>query len=153
MKINLAVIAAIVVVAVLVIVFWQGGSLMPSSQPQAVIGNDKMKIEVAVTAEQKRIGLAGRESLSDGQGMLFQYGEDVVQGFWMKGMNFPIDIIWVKDGIIVGVQENAPVPDPSVAMPPIYYPPQPINAVLEVPAGFAAERGWKPGDRVDFKNL
>ena len=120
------------------------------------VGQAEVRVEVAVTAEQKSRGLAGRENLAEGEGMMFVFssigrsasgGEQPGQyGFWMKGMKFPLDFVWIADNKVVEITEDIPV---DVNESPKVYQPQPaIDAMLEVNAGWAGRNGVKVGDRV-----
>lgn len=81
--------------------------------------------------------------------MLFVFPEARVQHFWMKGMKFPLDIIWIKGGKIVGVEEGAQ-PTAGLAAPAIFQSPLPVDMVLEVLAGEFNRLRLKPGDSVIF---
>jgi len=111
----------------------------------------RIKAEIVATSEAKRKGLSGRSGLAEGEGMLFVFSQAGAQGFWMGGMNFPIDIIWMKDGQVIDIASN--VPPPGLGQDektlPIYYPRLPSDRVLEVQAGLANKIGLKLGDRVD----
>lgn len=79
-------------------------------------------------------GLSGRKSLADNQGMLFVFPQEGYHSFWMKGMLFPIDIIWLdKDYKVVYVKENA---QPCTFLYcPLYTPNKPAQYVLEAVPG------------------
>ncbi|MCR4263242.1 MAG: DUF192 domain-containing protein, partial [Candidatus Roizmanbacteria bacterium] len=64
----------------------------------ATIGETKLFVEIADTPEKKSKGLGGRTFLADDYGMLFpSENQPYLPVFWMKGMEVPIDIIWIKD--------------------------------------------------------
>src|SRR3990167_3887756 len=105
-----------------------------------------VRVEVAVTAEQKSRGLAGRENLAEGEGMMFVFDQPGQYGFWMKGMKFPLDFVWIREGKVVEVTEDIPVSDEDA--PKVYQPQQPIEAMMEVNAGWVRENGVKAGDRI-----
>ncbi len=123
------------------------------SQISAVQRKSEIKIndqfivaEVVKTERERNQGLAGREDIGINEGMLFLFDEAAVHPFWMKGMNFAIDIIWIKDDKIVDVTENAaPEPGESDAELALYYPSAAVNKVLELRAGrvrlLRAEKG------------
>ncbi len=67
----------------------------------------------------------------------------------MRKMNFPIDIVWLKDGLVIGIEKDV-VPDDSNPEKP-YYSPGPVNAVLELPAGWSAKNNLKIGDVAFWK--
>lgn len=102
--------------------------------------------EVASTKAAQFRGLSGRTSLPENAGMLFTFSTYDAYGFWMKDMNFSIDIIWIRDNIVLGVETNA---DPQIGALEAefvrYYPPVPINRVLEVASGQAEALGIHEG--------
>ena len=65
--------------------------------------------------------------------------------FWMKGMRFAIDIVWIDDGRVVDVTADVPPPRGSNAALPTYSPDRPANRALEVRAGWAARHGVTRG--------
>lgn len=95
-------------------------------------------IEVADTPKARERGLAGREKVPEDYGMLFVFDEEGRHGFWMKDMRVPLDIFWLTlDGHVLAVEENiAPSTYPSV-----FYPPKPVQYVLETTANFAKVHG------------
>lgn len=112
------------------------------------IGLQQFNVEVATTLEQQVQGLSNRQFLEPMSGMLFIYKDLVSPGFWMKDMKFSIDIIWVKDNTVIGWTVAHPVLIGEEL--PIYYPPEPINRVLEVNAGTVEKIGLKIGDTIEF---
>ncbi len=98
-------------------------------------------------AEQSR-GLSGRQSLGENQGMLFTFPAKGRYGFWMHGMQFALDFIWIAGDRIVGAQQNVPV-EPGVATPRIYYPPEDVDLVLEINAGEVARQNITVGERIE----
>jgi uncharacterized membrane protein (UPF0127 family) len=108
-----------------------------------------VQAEVAADAKARERGLSGRRSLAEGRGMLFVYPDHRARTYWMKGMQFPIDIIWIDRGRVRGVERSVPVPRGSL---PLYPSGSPADHVLEVPAGWARRHGTKRGDRVSIAN-
>src|SRR5689334_897593 len=53
-------------------------------------------LEIAHTATQQQKGLGGRPSMPQDSGMLFTYNVSGRYCYWMKGMQFPLDIIWLS---------------------------------------------------------
>lgn len=109
------------------------------------VGETLVEVEIADTAHERQQGLSGRPSLSTGKGMLFLFPAPDRYGFWMKNVAFPLDILWIARGRVVGIEERVPTV-PLGEDPPLYYPAEPVMHVLEVPAGWADEHGIKPGD-------
>ena len=157
LSLILGVLIVLVVVAVLALFYVTRSGVRPIfTQAQNVsatvtIGGQKINLEIVTTTQDMARGLSNRDSLPADSGMLFVYSNYVSPGFWMKDMRFPIDIIWIRDAVIIGAQENAPVI--ATGTLPLYYPSQLVNDVLEVNAGFVKANNIKAGDRVEFKNL
>lgn len=113
----------------------------------AEIGNTTVRAKIAKTPEERRAGLSGVANLRDGEGMVFFFNDASHETFWMKDMIIPIDIIWIRGGVVVGVEENVrePLPGTPDVLLPRYTSPVPIDTVLEVPAGFAKRAGIEVG--------
>lgn len=109
--------------------------------------------EIADSNEERRVGLSGHAFLNPDRGMLFLFDEPALQSFWMKEMDFPIDIVWISGETVVGVESDVPVPVPGTGTLdlPKYVSETPVDRVLEVNAGFAAARGLDAGDRLDIE--
>lgn len=122
---------------------------------QITVGETVLTVDLAIDPWEQTLGLGYRNGLEPGTGMLFINESAANQTFWMKGMRFCLDIIWIVDGQIVGAAENA-CPDPegtADADRARYASNQPVTHILEVPAGWMAEHGYGPGTPVDFSNL
>jgi uncharacterized membrane protein (UPF0127 family) len=133
----------------------KGGSIFATPTPKAekeiFIGSTKIWAEVADTAQKREKGLGGRAELAENKGMLFMFdSKDVFPSFWMKGMKFPIDIIWINDGKIAKIEKSVPIPakDASEKSLTLYRPDKPIDYALEVNAGFSDNHSLKVGDEV-----
>jgi uncharacterized membrane protein (UPF0127 family) len=109
------------------------------------VGQVRVKAEVVSTPERLYRGLGYRRELPQGRGMLFMMPQMAVQEFCMRGMQFPIDIIWIVRGAVVGLERNV-----SPKFTGTLSSPQPVNFVLELPGGFTARYGIKAGDRVSW---
>jgi uncharacterized membrane protein (UPF0127 family) len=108
------------------------------------INGARIRAEVASSEAERVRGLSHREGLKKNEGMLFEFDEPREVNIWMKDMKFSIDILWIRDGEIVWIVENAPVPSGGEVAS--YLPPVEATHVLEVPAGFAQEHGVAVGD-------
>lgn len=108
----------------------------------------EVMVDVADEHAERVQGLSGREYLEEREGLLFLYETPEIQGYWMKEMNFPIDIIWLFEGEVIGFVEDAQPEDPVVT---IYTSPAPVDAVLEVSAGFINSHSVKMGDILDIR--
>ncbi len=113
--------------------------------------NDRsVDVEVADTDDSRKLGLSGRDKLDEGKGLLFDFTNTDFKrpGFWMKDMNFSIDIIWIKDGKVIDIKNDAPLPPDDNL--PVYYPPSEVSHVLEVPAGWSAKNNITAGSTVSL---
>lgn len=119
----------------------------PAGQARIVqIGAQRIVVEVAATPATRERGLSGHERLAPDSGMWFVLPETGKTGFWMHGMRFPIDLIWVSPNQrVVGV---ATLPVCRNAPCPITHPAVPAAYVLEIGAGrFAGQAG----DKVEWR--
>ena len=127
--------------------------LPPRARPITVtIGEITVQAELANEPEERSIGLGYRDGLTPGTGMLFVFPEAESRTFWMNGMRFCLDIIWIDDGSVTGVAESAcpsPIDTPLENLPRSASP-GPVQYVLEVPAGFMQAHGMGVGTTVRF---
>ena len=108
-------------------------------------------VEVADTPEARATGLSGRDSLGSDRGMWFDMDRTAPASFWMRRMEFPIDIIWVSESLrVTGMVERAPPPAPGTLTEdlPVYSSGGDVRYVLEINAGLAEELRIRPGDEV-----
>ncbi len=111
------------------------------------INDIQIKIENADTLEKQTLGLSGRSSLAEGEGMIFTFEKPDVYKFWMKDMNFPIDIIWIGEDMKVSyIKENA-TPE---SYPEAFGPETNTKYVVEVSSGFVNRNNIKVGDNLYF---
>lgn len=117
---------------------------------RVAIGRVSLIADIADSVELRTRGLAGRISLAPYQGMLFIFDTPGSYAIWMKGMTIPIDIFWIRDGVVVDLQENVPPPAPGTPERtlPVYTPDTTADYVLETNAGFAKKHAIHIGDRV-----
>lgn len=88
-------------------------------------------------------GLSLRESMPEGNGMLFMLEAAQEHSFWMKGMRFPLDIIFVGgDMQITEILENLQPCEDC----PIYFPKKRPAYALEINAGMTRKRGLSVND-------
>lgn len=106
-----------------------------------------VQVEVARTDAERERGLMNRERLEAGRGMLFVFEAEDEHVFWMKDTLVPLDMIFIDGlGTIVGIVARA---EPLTTSPRTVG--RPSRYVLEVPGGWAEERGVKAGDGVRFE--
>lgn len=137
----------LLIVGVLGITFYAYAEVSrPLRTAKVTVGKTVFTAEVADTYISRARGLSGHAPLAPKHGMLFIFQSPSAGAFWMQGMTFPIDFIWIKKGMVMGVTENAqPM---SITGYHLYYPPIAIDRVLEVSAGSVKKFGIKIGDKV-----
>jgi hypothetical protein len=119
----------------------------PSDIKYVKIGGTELKVDLALTPGAQAQGLSGRKSLASDTGMLFVFATPSKYAFWMKDMNFSIDMIWLdQSGTVVYIAKNA---SPK-SYPNTFVPNKDANYVLEVASGFSAKHNLKIGDKTDF---
>lgn len=101
-------------------------------------------VELAKTAEEKRVGMMYRKSVPEKSGMIFLFDDEVHRSFWMKDTHVSLDILFIRgDGVIMHIHEKAQpfslAPIPSV---------HPATAVLEIGGGQSRALGLSVGDRI-----
>lgn len=95
------------------------------------IGEQLYTLEYALTQDARSRGLGDRESLCATCAMAFPFKIPGKYGFWMKGMRFPLDIVWVaENGRVVHIQRAI-----SPESQEVYRPEEPASLVLEFNAG------------------
>lgn len=115
------------------------------------VGDQTLFVEIADNDGKRSKGLGGRESLSETRGMLFTFEKEDYYTFWMKGMQFPLDFIWISaDRIVIETTENVPPLSSETGSPPLIKPSQPVRYVLEVNAGWVRDHQIKIGDLAEF---
>jgi uncharacterized membrane protein (UPF0127 family) len=112
------------------------------------IRETKFIVELAVTPDEKTKGLSYRKSLLPQHGMLFPYDHKERYDFWMKGMQFPLDFIWIADTTVVDIAKN--VQPPAAANLHVVQPKVPVDKILEINAGEIDKFGITIGDTVMF---
>lgn len=150
---TFTIVAALIVllIAIAGYVFFGFGKPQVIKKANVKIREQEFKVEIADTVYLRSQGLSGRESLPADAGMLFVFDAPAVRTFWMKGMKFPLDIIWIQNNRIVGIEKNVP-PEPgkSVFSLKMYTSPEAVDRVLEINAGLWERYGFEVGDRVEL---
>lgn len=105
-------------------------------------------VAVARTAEEQRQGLSGGD-VSEGTGMLFVFDDATQRQVWMAGMRQSLDIAWIVEDQVLAVNTLDPCTRTDQETCPQWTSPDPVDALLEVPAG--ALDGIEPGTAVAIR--
>ena len=117
------------------------------SDKTASINSKAIKAEVVSTQAERAQGLSGRPCIETNQGMLFVFDKPGRYPFWMKDMQFPIDIVWIDaDHKVVGLDINV---DPST-YPDYFVAEKLAQYVLELQANRAKDLKVDLGTQVAF---
>ena len=111
-----------------------------------------LQVEIAAPGVQGERGLGYRDGLAADAGMIFDLGSTRPQEFWMKGMRFALDIIWIgEDKRVAEIKAGVP-PQPGTSDAELirYAPAGPARYVLEVNAGTSVRLGIAVGTQLAF---
>lgn len=119
-----------------------------TNTPQVTIRNQSFYVELADTSISRENGLSNRPALDREHGMLFTFPKSDYHQFVMRNMNFPLDIIFIKENKIVDIKKNLP---PEGAPPKTFYTPiSDADKVLEINSGLSNKYNFQVGDQVFF---
>jgi uncharacterized membrane protein (UPF0127 family) len=118
------------------------------------IGVNELSVETVSTPDEIQLGLSGRKEIGS-DGMLFMINPPRQISFWMKDMLIPLDIVWISNGKITGIENNVlpPIkgtPDDQLTN---YPSPNTVDYVLELKAGDAEFWSIKVGDNITIPQL
>ena len=107
-------------------------------------GAHAIAVEVARTAEERRLGLMHRTALAPDRGMLFDFGRVRPVTMWMKNTLISLDMFFADSGgrIVAIAERTTPLSETRIRSG------RPVRYVLEMAGGSAARLGIGPGDRL-----
>ena len=150
---NSKIISALIIIFAALALIWafiflfmgQSGTMAMKSAFVDVNGR-KLTVEIAETDKQRYKGLSDREALCADCGMLFNFPDSSTRSFVMRDMRFPLDIIFIQDGVIKNIAGQL---QPEGSEPKnVYQSIEPVNQVLEVSGGYCEKNDIKPGDKI-----
>ena len=107
------------------------------------VGMHNIRAQLAVTPQQRQIGLMFRASMPNHEGMLFVFEDASPQCFWMRNTLIPLSIAFLADdGTVVNLADMKPQSDDSHCSA------KPVRYALEMNQGWFTKRGVKPGTRI-----
>jgi uncharacterized membrane protein (UPF0127 family) len=111
-------------------------------------------VQVADSDAERALGLSFTQELKNDAGMLFVFDVIGVKNFWMRDMNYDLDIIWIDENKkVVGFFEDVKKESYNKLHPEysrIYKSPETTKYVLELNAGSIKNLKIKVGDSIDF---
>ncbi|CAM4373233.1 DUF192 domain-containing protein [Comamonas aquatilis] len=120
-----------------------GSPQMNLRRTDLTAGMYRIDTQLAVTPQQREIGLMFRKEMPQQEGMLFVFEQPGVQCFWMRNTLLPLTAAFVADdGTIVNLADMKPQSDDSHCSA------KPVRFVLEMNQGWFAKRGIKAGAKL-----
>ena len=112
-------------------------------------GRARFTVEVAITPEEKRIGLMNRPTMPISSGMLFVYDKPQTLSFWMRNTLIPLDLIFIDAaGVVQHIHHGAiPLDETSILGG------DNLTAVLEINGGLAERLGIIQGSEVQHPSF
>jgi len=117
-------------------------------------GSDTLAVvdaRVADSPQERYQGLSGTEPLANDTGMLFVFPDESNVSFVMRGMTYPLDMVFIDAERNITAIHTAPVPPEGTSEAELERYPGRAKWVLEVPAGWAERHGVSPGDSVKIE--
>lgn len=110
-----------------------------------------VRAELKVTPEDMARGMMYRDSVANGEGMLFVHQQRGLNPYWMGHCKFPLDIIWMDSNHkVVEISAKTP-PCPSGGSECATYGGHaPSQFVLEIGGGEAARHQVREGSELRF---
>ena len=125
---------------------WTAAQQAPQLDLQRVKLNAGMHVidaQVALTPQERQIGLMQRKNMPQHEGMLFVFEQASEQCFWMKNTLLPLTAAFVADdGTIVNTADMKPETTDSHCSA------KPVRYVLEMNKGWFAKKGIKQGSKL-----
>tara|TARA_B100001179_G_scaffold232730_1_gene226842 strand:+ start:5973 stop:6476 length:504 start_codon:yes stop_codon:yes gene_type:complete len=157
-KVSYRLFVAIAIAAILVFAGYQQSQLQYQENDTTIGGvrNDHredlrirvnglpLKTQLAESFIERATGLSDHESLNQDEAMLFVFETDNQHSFWMKDMDFAIDIIWLNQNKEIIFIEDSVSPD---TYPESFAPDTAARYVVEVAAGFVQQNMISVGDQ------
>ena len=110
------------------------------------MGSRTIELEVATTPLERETGLMFRTELPRDRGMLFALDSAQPVTMTMRNTLIPLDIIFINDGKVVGIDASVPVCEEDPC--PSYPSPSAVDSIIELGAGQAGELGILVGSNV-----
>jgi len=109
-------------------------------EAELIVNQCRFFLEIADSADERRIGLMNRAVLEDDRGMLFEFPSETYLSFWMHRTLIPLDIIFLnQEKVVVDIQHmdtELAIPSPDLKT---YTSVLPAKYALEINAGRAGD--------------
>jgi uncharacterized membrane protein (UPF0127 family) len=109
------------------------------------INENIIKVKTLIDKESQSVGMMGKRFDKSFNGLLFLMGGKK-QCFWMKNCIIPLDIIMIKNNVIINIHQNC---EPCEMEPCPSYCGR-GNIVLELAGGSCESLNIQPGDTLEY---
>lgn len=110
------------------------------------IKDNTFNVKTLIDKKSQHIGMMGKKFDETFNGLLFIMGGEK-QCFWMKNCIIPLDIIIIKNNVIVNIHHKCPPCHKDFGCPSYC---GNGNIVLELMGGTCEEQNIEPGDTVEY---
>ncbi|MCY0095152.1 DUF192 domain-containing protein [Hoeflea ulvae] len=112
-------------------------------------GPVSFSVELALTPQERAVGLMYRESMAADRGMLFRFDQTRAVMMWMKNTPLALDMLFLDElGTITGIAaDTVPFSEAIISSP------GPVRYVLELNAGTTSNRGISVGDKARHRAI
>jgi len=110
------------------------------------IKDNTFEVKVLIEKKSQTIGMMGKTFDDTFNGLLFLMGGNK-QCFWMKDCIIPLDILIIKNNVIVNIHYDCPTCDDEYDCPSYC---GNGNIVLELEGGTCDILGIEPGDSIEY---
>lgn len=113
------------------------------------LGGHAVSLQVAILDPEQERGLMQRPDLGRDEGMIFVEAAPKRENFWMKNTPEPLDVAYLSpDGVIAEVYPLYPFD-----LRPVSSRSDHLQFAIEMPQGWFASNGVRPGAGIDLKAL
>jgi uncharacterized membrane protein (UPF0127 family) len=110
---------------------------------QLIVKERQLLAQEVSGPEEVARGLGGRKCMQENQAMLFSFSKSGNHCFWMKGMKFNLDMIWLNERKEIVTIQSKVTPE---SYPQTFCPSEPSLYVVEVNEGFAGRLKLQVGE-------
>lgn len=111
-----------------------------------LINGHALETEIAVSPEQRYMGLSFRKQLKPNAGMLFVYSSERMLVFTMRNTLIPLSIAFISADMTINEIHKM-----NVGPDQLFPAKKPARFALEVNQGWFAANGIKPGDKITLE--
>jgi uncharacterized membrane protein (UPF0127 family) len=113
------------------------------------VGTQVVRMQLAISDQEKNFGLMGRRDLAPDQGMIFVFDRPQRLNFYMKNTPTPLDIgYFTSDGVLREIYQMYPFDETTISSKRYD-----LQLALEMNQGWFKEHDVRPGAKIDLKAL